>query len=566
MAAPQNTCLLIADFTLDPLPQLLRRATASIFADVVVAPFDQVIPLLLDPSHEAWRDKPAAVIVWTRPEAAIPSFARLCQGEQVGESEIAAEVAEFASLLAALAARVETVLLPNWVLPPARRGLGLLDLRLPDGQAANLLRMNGHLAETLRSHENIYILNAERWLALAAPSARDAKLWYLGKMAFGAEVMKAAAGDIAAAFTALSGAARKLLIVDLDDTLWGGLVGEVGWQGLELGGHSPLGEAFQAFQMALKALSRRGVVLAVVSKNTEAVALEAIDLHPEMRLRRDDFAAWRINWRDKAANISELVQELNLSLDAAVYIDDSPAERARVRQALPDVFVPEWPQDKMQYAAALEALTLFDSPALTAEDAARTEMYAGERKRRDARREIPDIGDWLASLNIEISVEPLGEANLKRATQLLNKTNQFNLSTRRMKEGAFQDWAAEPGNQVFVFTVFDRFSTYGLTGIVSLELSGEAARIVDLILSCRVFGRGVERTMLAIAVRWARAQGADRLSASYQSSARNELTRAFLADESEWRHGAAGPGKAVEFTWNLAQGYDAPPYVSLGVE
>jgi FkbH-like protein len=563
MTSAKKSCLLIADFTLDPLPQLLRRETESTVGNVVVAPFDQVNHLLRDPSHAAWREKPEMVVVWTRPEAAVPAFGRLCQGEFLAAPEIAAEVARFATQLGALAGRVETILLPCWTLPPTRRGLGLLDLRLPQGQAANLLQMNVQLAAALAAHMNIFTLNAERWLALAAPSARDGKLWYLGKMAFGAEVMKAAA-DMAAALRALSTAPRKLLVLDLDDTLWGGLVGEVGWQGLELGGHSPLGESFQAFQMALKALTRRGVVLAIVSKNTEAIALEAIDSHAEMRLRRDDFAGWRINWQDKAANIADLVQELNLGLDAVVFIDDSPAERARVREALPDVIVPEWPEDKMQYVACLGALTCFDTPTLTAEDASRAGMYAAERKRRDSRQEVSDLGEWLESLGIKIHAEPLGGNNLKRAAQLLNKTNQFNLSARRMKEAALQKWAVAPENQVIVFTVADRFSAYGLTGIVSLELKGGDAHIVDLILSCRVFGRGVERTMLAIAVGWTRERGAGHLRARYQPSARNEPTRAFLANESSWHHSGTEAGEPAEFTRDLSQNYDAPPYVSVG--
>jgi FkbH-like protein len=563
MIASAKTCLLIADFTLEPLPQLLRREGESILSDVTVAPFDQVNRLLLDPTHEAWQTNPEVVLVWTRPEAAIAAFARLCRGEQVTESEITGQVAEFVSQVAALAGRVGIVLVPTWSLPPARRGLGLLELRLPHGRAANLLRMNFQLVEKLALYNNVYVLDAQRWLAQATPSEQDGKLWYLAKMAFNAEVMKTAAREMAAALEAHSGRTRKLLILDLDDTLWGGVVGEIGWQNLELGGHSPLGESFQAFQMALKALTRRGVVLAIVSKNSEAVALEAIDSHPEMRLQRDDFAAWRINWHDKAANIAELVQELNLGLEAAVFIDDSPAERARVREALPDVFVPEWPVDKMKYCAELDALTCFDASAYTVEDGKRAEMYVVERKRRKSQRNFSDLSEWLHSLNIEIRAEPLASDNLKRATQLLNKTNQFNLSTRRLNEGAFQKWAEQPENQVFVFTVCDRFSTYGLTGIASLRLLDGEAYIVDLVLSCRVFSRGAEHAMLAVAVRWARKQGAQRLTVRYVPSARNGLTQEFLTNESKWHSAGAQTKGEEEFIWDLSQQYDAPTYVSV---
>ena len=174
--------------------------------------------------------------------------------------------------------------------------------------------------------------------------------------------MREAAADIRAAFVGLRGAAKKLLVLDLDDTLWGGIVGDAGWENLRLGGHDPQGESFADFQRAIKNLKRRGVVLALVSKNEESVALEAIRNHPEMVLKEDDFVGWRINWTDKARNIAELATELNLGLQSVVFIDDNPVERARVREALPEVFVPEWPEDKLLYASAFGQLRCFDAP------------------------------------------------------------------------------------------------------------------------------------------------------------------------------------------------------------
>jgi len=183
----------------------------------------------------------------------------------------------------------------------------------------------------------------------------------MGKLAFGNEVFKEAVKHVKSSLRGIRGKARKIVILDLDDTLWGGIVGDLGWRDLNLGGHDPVGEAFVDFQKTLKSLLNRGIILGIVSKNEESVALDALQNHPEMVLRPDDFAGWKINWSDKAMNIVELVAELNLGLDAVVFIDDNPVERACVKETLPDVLVPEWPEDRMLYKKALLDLDCFNS-------------------------------------------------------------------------------------------------------------------------------------------------------------------------------------------------------------
>ena len=205
------------------------------------------------------------------------------------------------------------------------------------------MQINLRLLESLAGAPAIHPLWAEKWIQLAGPTAFNHRLWYLGKIPFSNEVFKVAARDLKAALRGLNGQAKKVVILDLDDTLWGGIVGDAGWEGLILGGHDPAGEALVDFQRELKALTRRGILLAIVSKNEESIAMEAIAKHPEMVLKLSDFAGWRINWKDKAENIIDLMAELNLGLDSAVFIDDNPVESARVREALPKVCVPEWP-------------------------------------------------------------------------------------------------------------------------------------------------------------------------------------------------------------------------------
>ena len=362
-----------------------------------------------------------------------------------------------------------------------------------------------------------------------------------------------------AALRATSGAARKLLVLDLDDTLWGGVVGDVGWQHLRLGGHDAVGEAFVAFQRSLLRLMRRGVVLAIVSKNTESVALEAIDAHPEMVLRRTCFAAWRINWEDKAANVAALVEELRLGRDAVVFIDDSPVERDRVRRALPEVMVPDWPADPLLYEQALADLSCFDTFAVSDEDRGRTRMYQAERARTQARAEMPSLDDYLASLGLVVTVEDLAPTNLTRAAQLLNKTNQMNLSTRRMAEAEWFAWSAAPNRRAWVFRVSDRFDDYGLTGIASVEAQGDRVTIVDFVLSCRVMGRGVEEAMLAAIARRMGAVGGAQLVVPFVATSRNMPMRAFLDDHARLRR---EPDEAT-YTCEAGPDYPLPPHILL---
>lgn len=550
-------CLLIADFTVDGLTPFLRADTEPPLFRCTVAPFDQVMPILLDGEAECWTTQPEIAVVWTRPQSAIKSFAQLARGESVLTETILAEVDRFADCLRAAARRGVILFVPTWTWPSYDRALGLLNLDTKIGPGYHLLRMNARLAEAVGDEPNVHLLDAGRWVALAGTAANSPKLWHLGKIAFGPEVFRQAAADLKAGIRALRGLGRKLVVLDLDDTLWGGIVGDVGWEGLQLGGHHPLGEAFVAFQRALKALTRRGIILGIVSKNTEGVALDALDRHPDMVLRRSDFAGWRINWDDKAQNLRELVAELNLGLAAVVFIDDNPAERARVREALPQVYVPEWPADKLLYEKALVELTCFDSPTLSEEDRARTRMYIAERQRNEIKNSVTSVADFLASLGLRVTIDRLRRENLARAAQLLNKTNQMNLTTRRMTDTQYLAWSEEEGHHVFVFRVEDRFDDYGLTGIASLAASGRRGEIADFVLSCRVMGRGIEQAMLHTLVACGRSVGLQDLIATLVPTERNAPCARFFDENSAFVPDGSG------YCWSLDEPYPAPAHIEI---
>ncbi len=545
---------LIADFTIDELALHLRQPAGVMALEGEAAPFGQVVQTLLQEPAPGAAD---FAVVWTRPTSAIPSFARVAGVQPVPLENLLAEVDQFCELVVRGAARYRFAFVPTWTAAPYERGLGLVDGR-EAGVAHALAAMNLRLMDNL-ARSNAYVLDAQRWLARVGKNACSPKLWYLGKVPFHSEVFAEAAREIRAAVVALTGGTRKLLVLDLDDTLWGGIVGDVGWENLRLGGHDGLGEAFVDFQRAVKNLTRRGIVLAVVSKNEEATALDAIRRHPEMVLREDDFVAHRINWNDKAQNILELSRELNLGLQSVVFIDDNPVERARVREALPEVLDPDWPADTHRYRSALASLPCFDVPAVSKEDAERTALYAAERERERLQANVSSMAEWLKSLGIVVRAEPLGPGNLPRTTQLLNKTNQLNLSTRRLTESELLEWSAGPGRQVWAIHVRDRFGDAGLTGIVSVETSGADSKIVDFVLSCRVMGREVEGAMVHLAVEHARARGAAQVEALFVPTSKNKPCLSF------WQRSGFASDDGARFVWE-GGAYALPPAVQLEME
>jgi FkbH-like protein len=555
VSSAKTRCLILSDFNIQPLADFLNRDDNEPACEAVVGPFGQVAPPLLQISEGKTSPDCDCLIVWARPEAVIGAYDTLLKRGAVSAESLSAEVEAFATALISAARRVKHLFFMSWTQPHFRRDFGVWNMPA-DGATLSLMRMNVALSDRLAPQTNIFVLNAGSWISAAGAKAWNRKLWFLAKVPFSPEVFEAAAGTLKSALHSLQGRSRKLLILDLDETLWGGIVGEVGWEGIRLGGHDAIGEAYGDFQQAVKALSHTGVVLAIASKNDESVALEAIDKHPEMILRRVDFAAWRINWSDKAQNIVEIANELNLDLSSVVYVDDSAAERSRIRSALPAVSVPEWPQDVFLYTESLAKLSCFDKASITSEDLQRGRMYVIDRERSETRNAFQSMADWLESLQMKVCVETLSRSNAARAAQLFNKTNQMNLSTRRMSEAELLDWSTRPGNDLLVFRVSDKFGDYGLTGMIGLQVNRTHALITDYLLSCRVMGRGVEELMLAAAIDSARSREMAEIHAQYLQTSKNAPCLAFFKNSSRFRC----DGSHL-FTWRTSDDYPFPHHI-----
>jgi FkbH-like protein len=549
---------LISDSNLDIFSAYLNNDEEHPVVQTTAAPFGQVAQTLMQEDAECWKDNPDFAVIWTRPEGIVSSFGDLLAYKTPSTEEIYSEVEQFASLILNAADKTKFIFVPTWVMPPFHRGFGMLDMKKDIGIANTLMRMNLILSEKFADSSNIFMFDTQKWINTAPKYAFNPKLWYRGKVAFGNDVYKEAVRDIKAALNGIKGHSKKIVIVDLDDTLWGGIVGDAGWENLVLGGHNPAGEAYVDFQHALKSLTNRGILLGIVSKNEESVALEAFKNHPEMVLKLEDFAGWKINWQDKAQNIIDLVSDLNLGLQSAVFIDDNPREQVRVRDALPEVLVPEWPEDSMLFRDALLSLRCFYTPSISKEDSERAKMYLSEKQRKELKKSVGSLDEWLKGLEITIEIEELNEKNLQRASQLFNKTNQMNLTTRRMVDTELMDWSRHDDHNLWTFRVSDKLGDSGLTGIISLEVRNKTGQIVDFILSCRVIGRKVEETMLYSVIKYARSLGLEKLSAQYLPTPKNKPCLEF------WKRSGFDHNESDNiFTWDLKKEYKLSNYIEI---
>ena len=322
---------------------------------------------------------------------------------------------------------------------------------------------------------------------------------------------------------------KKCLVLDLDNTLWGGVLGEDGVDGIQLGGDYP-GKAYSYWQKALLQLSHHGVILAVCSKNNESDVQEAWDKNTAMVLKREHFGALRINWQDKVTNLQAMAEELNIGLDSMVFVDDNPAERELVKQLLPQVEVPDFPEKPYQLMSFFKSLLdkYFRIYAVTAEDLAKTSQYRANALRKAEQSRFTDLEDYLYSLDIAIDIMPADNHNLPRIAQMTQKTNQFNLTTRRYTEDQIQQ-CINQGWHVFCMAVRDRFGDNGITGTVFLEPLDDVTVAVDtLLLSCRILGRGIEEAFFKTVLNLLRLEGFRKVKASYSPTTKNGQTADFF--------------------------------------
>lgn len=517
---------ILRSFTVEPVVPLLRASAAcwGVDATVTLGEFNAYAQELLDPTSPVYREPPDVVILAVQTRDVAPElWARSADLDDAALSAAATRVAsEFRTWIEAFRSRSTARLIVHSLEQPPYPAAGVYDAQSGGGQRAAIARLNDALAAICRETPGAYVLDYD---ALVARHGRlawfDAAKWLTARLPIAVECLPRLADEWLKLLLPLCGRQAKCLVADLDNTLWGGIIGEDGLQGIQLGDEYP-GAAYRELQRAMLDLSRRGVLLAVCSKNNEADALEAIDNHPGMLLRREAFSALRINWQDKVQNLREIAAELNIGVDSLVLIDDNPVEREFVREMLPEAAVIDVdPQRPLDHAAALRRCPLLERLEISAEDRQRVQLYSEQRQRESLATSAATVEDYYRSLGMTAEFGPGDAATRPRISQLTLKTNQVNMTTRRYGEAEIQQLIDDPAWRVRWVRVQDRFGDNGIVGVMIVHAHAEAWEIDTFLMSCRVIGRTVEQAMLGVLAEEARRDGAQRLVGRFLPTAKN---------------------------------------------
>ncbi|MBT3183886.1 MAG: HAD-IIIC family phosphatase [Nitrospina sp.] len=437
----------------------------------------------------------------------------------------------------------------NFLLP-SDYYMGVYDSKMGSGQKEILGKMNDHLLSQTRSNpQRFHILDTEKVLSnCGKTTCANEKMRYLAKMIIPDQALPDMARELMRFVRPVGGKTKKCLVLDLDNTLWGGILGEEGLEGIELGLEPP-GNAFYEFQKAVKALQRRGIILAINSKNDPDLVREAFEKHPDMQLKLSDFACIRTNWNDKAQNLREIADELNLGLSSFVFFDDNPAERLLIRQQMPEVLTIEVPEDCSEYTRTLLSLGVFETLHLTEEDKNRTHLYQTEDKRRHLKDQATELDSYLESLKTQVVIQPADSFSIPRVAQLTQRTNQFNLTTQRYSEADIRAFAESEKSRVYFLKSGDRFGDHGIVGACIVRVENDSWELDTFLMSCRVIGRGIENAFLYDIFRKASEDHIKNVVGRYFPTRKNQIAESFYPDAG-FETMADNPQEKV-FTLNL---------------
>lgn len=515
---------ILSNSTIDLIvPALVASAVRyGIDLEVIQPRYDQVAQEALTPDSKVNSSKPDAVL-FALDYRALPL--RLSLGDaETSSATVQGSISYLQALRSGVKANSNAVCIFQTFAPAVETLFGSLDCALPGTPRSLTRRINRELAEFVLSSGDVLFDVAGLAETVGLAEWHDPKLWNMARFSFSDELIPLYADHVARTVAAIRGKSKKVLIFDLDNTIWGGVIGDDGLDGIRIAKGDAGGEAHLALQHLALDLRQRGIVLAVCSKNSDEVAREPFEKHPEMLLKLNHFAVFQANWDDKATNIRAIAEELSLGLDAMVLLDDNPVERGLVRQLVPQVAVPELPEEPAYYARTLAAAGYFEAVTFAGEDLKRADFYRDNAKRASLQQRVGGVDAYLASLDMTIKFQPFDIAGRARIVQLINKSNQYNLTTRRYSDAEVA--AAEKDPEVFTMQVrlADIFGDNGMISVVICRPGEAGAWEIDTwLMSCRVLGRKVEHMVLAEILNQARGAGIFKLRGIYRPTDRNKL-------------------------------------------
>lgn len=543
---------LLADCATQQLAVLLRvlLSYAGLRAEIYEGAFDAIELESCTTRSGLYQFGPDVVVIFNSAQALRAAHARQLSTAQAGGEFVGTRLARMVSVWEAIKARCDaTILQSTFALPPDSL-FGNFDLYVPTSLRSCISALNAGMVEAARQRSELRIHDVE---SVASWIGRqfffDERGWDLWKIPCALEHLPRVASNIVDALLALRGQVVKCVVTDLDNTLWGGVIGDDGLDGIVLSAHGGgEGECFVRLQQYLKLLHDRGILLAVCSKNEEATALMPFLQHPDMILKRDHISVFVANWDDKAAGIRRIRDTLNIGLNSIVFLDDNAFERNLVRELLPEVIVPELPEDPSRFVAFLSELNLFETASLSSEDRLRAERYRREALRLEVAAECASVDDYLRSLDMRAVVARFDRFHLPRIAQLMQRSNQFNLCTRRLSESQCESLMHDDAFVPLYATLADRFGEHGLISVVVLERERNALLIRDWLMSCRVLARGVEQFLMNQVIAQAAQLRVERVIGEYIPSAKNSMVREFFQQFGF----ARAPGEGERWTLEVA--------------
>lgn len=460
----------------------------------------------------------------------ISQYPTLLDGETEVETLLTLEISRYQNLWDRIAERYQCPIIQNNFELPHYRGMGNLDAYDIRGRSRFITDLNNRFSEEARRRSYLH-LNDINYLAAWFGLERwhDKNVWHAYKYAMSYDAIPLVADSVASIIKAILGKTKKCLVLDLDNTLWGGVIGDDGLEKIRIGKETPEAEAYSEFQQYLKGLKDRGVILAVCSKNDETTARAGFD-HPDSVLSMEDFAVFRANWEPKHENIREIAKTLNIGMDALVFADDNPAEREIVRIHEPQVAVPELGSDVARYINIIDKAGYFETASLSEDDLRRNTFYAGNASRQQTQESFENYDDFLRSLDMTAEIAPFRSVYLDRITQLINKTNQFNLTTRRYTLPEIEQITDSSNHITLYGRLQDKFGDNGLVSAIIGTKKEDELHLDLWIMSCRVFKRGLESAMLDALVATARAAGIRTIVGYYRPTAKNGIVKNLFSD------------------------------------
>ncbi len=548
---------LISNSTTDFLvPALVATAARhGIALECVCGDYDQGMQEALSAESKINRAKPDAVLIALDyrglPFRAVP-------GDATGAARVIDDVmTHLDTIRQGLKANSNATLIVQTVASPPEQLFGSLDAAMP-GTLENLIRaVNRRIVDGIADSDNLLLDVARLAETVGLAEWHDPMQWNLAKLPFADALVPLYADHVGRLIAAQKGKSRRCLVLDLDNTVWGGVIGDDGLEGIQIAQGDAVGEGHLSVQRFALALRERGVVLAVSSKNNDEVARLPFQRHPEMLLREEHIAVFQANWNDKATNILAIAEELKLGLESLVLLDDNPVERDLIRHMIPDVAVPELPDDPAQYARTLAAAGYFDAVAFSDEDRKRAGFYQDNARRLVLQKQAGDLESYLASLQMEITFQPFDATGRARIAQLISKSNQFNLTTKRYSEAQVEEMARDPACWTLQVRLTDKLGDNGMICVIVCRKRAAEWEIDTWLMSCRVLGRRVEQMVLREILDHARRDGARRLIGVYRPTERNKLVEKHYEQLGFAPSGSQPDGTTI---WHLAvEGAEVPP-------